>query len=218
MLLYELLSGQHPAGADAEVAGGVRQGDRRHRAAAAVRGGSRATTPRMRRRSPRSAPRRRIGCAALLRGDLDTIVGKALKKNPAERYASVAEFADDLRRYLDHQPIGARPDTRQLSRREVRAAAPAQPGRGRGRRPSCWSALIGFYTVRLADRARSRAAPGREGVEGQRAADRPADRRRSVPDAGRQGADRPEPARRRRRAHRQASSAISRSCRPRCSR
>ena len=36
---------------------------------------------------------------APLRGDLDTIVGKALKKDPAERYASVAEFADDLRRY-----------------------------------------------------------------------------------------------------------------------
>src|SRR5579863_5481910 len=46
-----------------------------------------------------------------LRGDLDTIVGKALKKNPAERYASVTGFADDLQRYLKHEPIGARPDT-----------------------------------------------------------------------------------------------------------
>src|SRR6516162_4458419 len=47
----------------------------------------------------------------VLRGDLDTIVAKALKKNPAERYASVTAFADDLRRYLGHQPISARPDT-----------------------------------------------------------------------------------------------------------
>jgi serine/threonine protein kinase len=46
-----------------------------------------------------------------LRGDLDTIVSKALKKNPAERYSSVTAIADDLRRYLKHQPIGARPDT-----------------------------------------------------------------------------------------------------------
>src|SRR6266851_2702234 len=46
-----------------------------------------------------------------LRGDLDTIVAKALKKNPAERYLSVTAFADDLRRYLGHQPISARPDT-----------------------------------------------------------------------------------------------------------
>ena len=47
----------------------------------------------------------------LLRGDLDTIVGKALKKDPAERYASVAALADDLRHYLRSQPISARPDT-----------------------------------------------------------------------------------------------------------
>ena len=46
-----------------------------------------------------------------LRGDVDTIVVKALKKNPAERYASIAAFADDLRRYLRHEPISARSDT-----------------------------------------------------------------------------------------------------------
>ena len=47
----------------------------------------------------------------LLVGDLDTIVAKALKKNPQERYASVTAMADDLRRYLRHEPISARPDT-----------------------------------------------------------------------------------------------------------
>src|SRR6266851_1228867 len=46
-----------------------------------------------------------------LRGDLDTIIAKALKKNPTERYLSVTAFADDLRRYLGHQTISARPDT-----------------------------------------------------------------------------------------------------------
>jgi serine/threonine-protein kinase len=46
-----------------------------------------------------------------LRGDLDNIVGKALKKDPNERYASVTAFAEDLRRYLAHEPVGARPDT-----------------------------------------------------------------------------------------------------------
>jgi serine/threonine-protein kinase len=48
---------------------------------------------------------------ARLQGDLDTIVGKAMKKDPAERYATVASLSDDLRRYLAHEPIAARPDT-----------------------------------------------------------------------------------------------------------
>jgi serine/threonine protein kinase len=46
-----------------------------------------------------------------LRGDLAVIVAKALKKNPAERYASVQALADDLRRHLGHRPIAARADS-----------------------------------------------------------------------------------------------------------
>jgi serine/threonine protein kinase/tetratricopeptide (TPR) repeat protein len=46
-----------------------------------------------------------------LRGDLETIVSKALKKNPAERYGSVNALAGDLERYLKHEPISARPDS-----------------------------------------------------------------------------------------------------------
>ncbi len=49
--------------------------------------------------------------ARALRGDLDTIVAKALKKQPGERYANAAALADDLRRHLAHAPIAARPDT-----------------------------------------------------------------------------------------------------------
>lgn len=44
-----------------------------------------------------------------LRGDLDTIVAKALEKDKARRYQSAADLAADLRRYLLDQPIIARP-------------------------------------------------------------------------------------------------------------
>ncbi len=44
--------------------------------------------------------------------DLCTVVLKALKKAPAERYATVAAFGDDLQRWLDGQPVRAQPDSR----------------------------------------------------------------------------------------------------------
>jgi len=47
----------------------------------------------------------------VLKGDLDNIVAKALKKNPLERYASVSEFAEDLRRYSNDEPVLARADS-----------------------------------------------------------------------------------------------------------
>jgi eukaryotic-like serine/threonine-protein kinase len=46
-----------------------------------------------------------------LRGDLDNVLGKALKKSPSERYPSAGAFADDLRHYLDHEPVSAHADT-----------------------------------------------------------------------------------------------------------
>lgn len=53
-----------------------------------------------------------------LRGDLETIVAQALAKEPGRRYASAGEFSEDLRRYLGHLPVLARPASAsyQLSR------------------------------------------------------------------------------------------------------
>ena len=45
-----------------------------------------------------------------LRGDLDRVVLKALKKEPAARYSTAEAFADDLRRYLARRPVLAQPD------------------------------------------------------------------------------------------------------------
>ncbi|MFI5165652.1 MAG: tetratricopeptide repeat protein [Thermoanaerobaculales bacterium] len=44
--------------------------------------------------------------------DIETIVGKALEKEPERRYGSAAALADDLERYLASQPIAARPPSR----------------------------------------------------------------------------------------------------------
>lgn len=50
------------------------------------------------------------GRSRALRGDLDTIVLKALKQEPAERYATVAALAEDIERLLQHRPVLAQAD------------------------------------------------------------------------------------------------------------
>ena len=107
VLLYMLLTGQHPAGptprspADLVKAIVETEPPRASQAVATlnaeVRMEARGTTPEKLGRQ--------------LRGDLDTIIGKALKKAPPERYISVTALADDLQRYLKHQPVSVQPDT-----------------------------------------------------------------------------------------------------------
>lgn len=46
-----------------------------------------------------------------LRGDLETILLKSLQKDPARRYATVNQFAEDLDRYRAGRPVTARPDS-----------------------------------------------------------------------------------------------------------
>jgi serine/threonine-protein kinase len=122
VLLYLLLTGRHPTGqtgreSPADLVKAIvecsplRASDivRRTRPIeylAVTNAVTRATTPEKLRR--------------MLRGDLDTIIAKALKKEPGERYTSVTAFADDLRRYLKNRPISARPDA--LSYRAVKFA------------------------------------------------------------------------------------------------
>lgn len=45
-----------------------------------------------------------------LRGDLDTVVLKALKKSPEDRYPTVNAFAEDVERWLEGRPVVAQPD------------------------------------------------------------------------------------------------------------
>jgi len=57
----------------------------------------------------RATTRRQL--AHRLAGDLDAIVMKALAHSPKDRYATAGALADDLQRYLNGEPVEARPDT-----------------------------------------------------------------------------------------------------------
>jgi serine/threonine protein kinase/tetratricopeptide (TPR) repeat protein len=60
-------------------------------------------------RASRMAADRRL--RTNLKGDLDSILSVALRKDPARRYASVAAFRDDIQSYLDGHPVSARRHT-----------------------------------------------------------------------------------------------------------
>ncbi len=66
--------------------------------------------------TPETVSQTRDGSLELLRrrlsGPLDDILLKALRKEPDQRYASVAAFAEDLRRYVDEQPVSVSWDGR----------------------------------------------------------------------------------------------------------
>ena len=106
VLLYLLLTGQHPAGqklhSTVELVKAIVECEYPAPSDATTCADARELAEK-RTSTPEKLQRQ-------LRGDLDTIIGKTLKKNPAERYASVTALADDLQRFLRHQPISARPD------------------------------------------------------------------------------------------------------------
>jgi len=99
VLLYLLLGGSHPTGTLPATASQLEQ------LRTVVEVEPKRLSELRRGRGDRMGARE-------LRGDLDTIVAKALKKKPAERYANAAELAEDLRRWLAHEPVAARPDSR----------------------------------------------------------------------------------------------------------
>lgn len=56
-----------------------------------------------------SQPKQLSSINKLFRGDINTIVQKALEKDPGRRYESAAEMSSDIQRYLTDQPLFARP-------------------------------------------------------------------------------------------------------------
>ncbi len=74
--------------------------------------------PEAARRIVEEEPMRLGRRSTRFRGDIETIVAKALEKTPDRRYASAAEFGADLRRYVRNEPISARPASRSYQLRK----------------------------------------------------------------------------------------------------
>ncbi|NHK27041.1 serine/threonine protein kinase [Parvularcula flava] len=85
-----------------------------------------------------------------LSGDLDNIVLKCLQKEPERRYRTAADLADDIRRYLNRQPIEARGDDWAYKARKFirRRAIPLGVTAGV---IAIVAGLTTFYMIRLAD-------------------------------------------------------------------
>ena len=156
-----VLTGQHPAGAAvasrAALLHAIVEVEPRLMSDAVV-GGTETPEQLARDAARRATTSRRLH--RTLRGDLDTIVAKTLRKTASERYVSVSALADDVRRYLGHQPISARADSlgyraARFVRRHIRGVAAATAF------VVMLAGVTMFYTARLAterDRAQREAA------------------------------------------------------------
>jgi serine/threonine-protein kinase len=100
VLLHVLLAGTYPRGerTSGDSAGETftRASERARRAGAEV-AASRAASPEQ--------------LARALRGDLDNIIARCLREDATQRYPGAAALAEDLRRWLAHEPVTARPDS-----------------------------------------------------------------------------------------------------------
>lgn len=100
LVLYELLVGELPVtGAQLRQLGfqamceAIRDGD----------------TPRPSQAIPRAADSATLTWRSRLKGDLDSVLLKALAKDRDQRYGTATAFAEDLRRYLANEPVLAQP-------------------------------------------------------------------------------------------------------------
>ncbi|WP_440223464.1 protein kinase domain-containing protein [Dokdonella sp. MW10] len=108
VVLHELLAGTRPyrlaSGSAAQLEHAITEGAR----SPLVRASSDERAAALGLRHAR-AMRRRLG------GDLEAIVAKAMAPSPAQRYATVQAFHDDLRRHLEGHPVRARRPSRLLA-------------------------------------------------------------------------------------------------------
>ncbi len=159
VVLYELLSGHRPyritTNNPLEIARVICEEEPKRPSTVVVQ-----TIPDVQTGKPRALPEQ-IGTsratepprlARQLRGDLDAVLLKALRKEPDQRYATAGELADDLRHYLEGRPVLAQRGTgmyrarKFVSRHRVAVAATAV---------ACVLAVAGIISiVRAEHRAR----------------------------------------------------------------
>src|SRR5262249_43010688 len=104
VILYELVTGQRPLNPKADTAALVEEAILNvdpvlpsHAAAKEPSAAARSLKPKK--------------LSQMLAGDLDTIIMKALRKEPWRRYSTVDAFAHDLELHLSGQPVLARPES-----------------------------------------------------------------------------------------------------------
>jgi serine/threonine protein kinase len=118
VLLYKLLTGKSPYGLTVRSDSALRKAiceQEPLKPSAVVLTDEKAIIPdatqkiELSQEETRDKARRRL--KKKLAGDLDMIVLMALRKDPLRRYASVEQFSEDIRRYLEGRPVIARSDT-----------------------------------------------------------------------------------------------------------
>lgn len=109
LLLYELLTGRGPYALDRATPSAYERATLEHTPTRPSQAVTREAAEGV--GADELAAQRRLTPQRLrreLRGDLDAIVLKALRKEPDQRYASVQDLAGDLRAWLQHRPVAAR--------------------------------------------------------------------------------------------------------------
>ena len=104
VMLYELLTGERPYKPKRDSHGALEEAILQADPAAPSRAGSSEAAAALRATTAKKL-------SNTLRGDLDTIATKALKKSPAERYATANAFGEDIERFLRGDVVLAQPDS-----------------------------------------------------------------------------------------------------------
>jgi serine/threonine-protein kinase len=104
VMLYELLTGERPYKLKRDSRGALEEAILRADPVAPSRAALSEAAA-----AARATTAKKLSSA--LRGDLDTIAAKALKKSPTERYATANAFGEDIARFLRGDGVLAQPDT-----------------------------------------------------------------------------------------------------------